>query len=443
MQAGLPKPLAILKAPIDRFFESDSAAGILLMVAATTAMIWANLPGLSEYYFALWNIPVSVGLSEAKLNKPLILWINDGLMAIFFFVVGLEIKREILAGKLSSMRKASLPMIAAIGGMVVPASIFFALNPSGPGQSGWGIPMATDIAFALGIMALLGPRVPVALKIFLTALAIVDDIGAVLVIAVFYSSDISLWNLAIGAVFLSLMVGASALGVRNPFIYGLLGIGGVWLSFLLSGVHATVAGVLAAFAIPARVRIDQKEFQTVLHAAVDRFVGSSSSEPRMLSHEQQSTIDTIEGACENVQAPLQRLEHRMYPLVMYFVMPVFALANAGVAIDTNALSAALGSVGLGIFLGLLLGKLIGVTGFTWLAIRLGLSDLPEGSRWSQVVGVALLAGVGFTMSLFIGNLAFDDPKLVDAAKIAIFAASLVAGLLGFLVLFRTGNKSPA
>lgn len=430
--------VSVLMRPLESFFKMDSAAGLLLMAAAAVALIWANSPW-SEQYFALWQIPVTAGMGPFVLSKPLLLWINDGLMAVFFFLVGLEIKREVLAGELSDPRSAILPIVAAIGGMVVPALIYLALNPGGIPAQGWGIPMATDIAFALGIMALLGKRVPLALKIFLTAVAIVDDIGAVLVIALFYSSDISVVNLAVGGGFLVLMFGASAAGVRNPIVYAVLGGGGLWLSFLLSGVHATIAGVLGAFAIPASVRIESGRFVQLLRSGLERF-GQSQTRGRMLSHDEQDVIAAIEVACENVQPPLQRLEHRLYPVVMYFIMPVFALANAGLAFSSSSFGGATASISLGIFLGLLLGKFVGVFGASFLAVRLGLTSMPAGTRWMQIAGAALLAGVGFTMSLFVGGLAFKDPMLVGAAKLGIFAASLVAGVAGFVVLRFAGTK---
>ena len=441
-QAGENEPLvAVLMRPLDRFFQMDSAAGLLLMGATAVAMLWANSPWSADY-FALWQVKFSVGLGPWQLNKALLLWINDGLMAVFFFLVGLEIKREVLAGKLSSPRAALLPIAAALGGMLVPALLFLAFNRSGPPAAGWGIPMATDIAFALGIMALLGKRVPIALKVFLTALAIVDDIGAVLVIALFYSSDISLLNLAIGGAFLLAMFGASALGVRSPVLYALLGVGGLWFSFLLSGVHATIAGVLAALAIPATVRIPSGRFVQLLRAGLDRFQ-KEESPGHMLNHAEQDTIAAIETACENVQPPLQRLEHRLYPVVMYAIMPLFALANAGLAFSGATLAGPAGAVSLGIFVGLLVGKLVGVCGFSFVAIRLGWASMPAGSGWAQMVGAGLLAGVGFTMSLFIGGLAFRDPVLVDAGKLGVFAASVVAGIAGYAVLRAFGSAESA
>ena len=426
-----PLVVAFLK-PLDRFFQMDSAAGLLLMGSTLMAMLWANSPW-QEAYFGLWKLPVSIGFGPWQLKKALLLWINDGLMAMFFFLVGLEIKREVIAGKLSDARSAILPIVAAVGGMLVPALIYLFLTRGSPGVSGWGIPMATDIAFALGIMALLGKRVPIALKVFLTALAIVDDIGAVLVIAFFYSSDISLLNLLIGGGFLLAMFGAAGAGVSSPIVYALLGIGGLWFFFLLSGVHATIAGVLAALAIPATVRIPSDRFMQLLRVGVERFA-KEESPGHMLSHAELKTIAGIEVACEDVQPPLQRLEHRLYPLVMYGVMPVFALANAGLTLSGASLTGTAGSVSVGIFVGLLLGKLVGVSGFSVLAIRLGLAALPVGTTWAHLIGAGLLAGVGFTMSLFIGGLAFSDEGLVRAAKLGIFGASVVAGLLGFLVL---------
>ena len=319
--------------PLNHFIAHESTAGLLLFVCALVAMVWANSP-FSAAYFHLWEHEFAVRLGGYTVANSLHHWINDGLMAMFFFVVGLELKREIMAGELSSPRKALLPLAAAIGGMLVPMLMFVAFNPDKPHVTGWGIPMATDIAFVLGILSLLGQRVPVSLKVFLTALAIVDDLGAVVVIALFYTSDISVVNLAAGAAFLAILLLANALGIRHSAFYGIVGIGGLWLAFLLSGVHATIAGVLAALTIPARPKIDERGFTQRLHHHLDEFERIQPNDVTLLEPEQMHVLEQIKGLICAADTPLQRLEHALYPLVSFVVMPVFALANAGISFTT-------------------------------------------------------------------------------------------------------------
>jgi NhaA family Na+:H+ antiporter len=371
--------------------------------------------------------------------KPLLLWINDGLMAIFFFVVGLEIKREVLAGELSSVRKAAFPVIAAVGGMVVPAGLYVLLNRSGPEARGWGVPMATDIAFALGVLALLGSRAPTSLKIFLTAFAIADDIGAVLVIALFYTESIAWGYLGLAAGCLVLLVALNAGGARRPLTYVVLGLV-LWVAFLKSGVHATVAGVLLAMTIPATARIDYPAFLQRGRSVLDQFERADTGDGEAATHsERQAALHTLEEACEHVQTPLHRIEHALHPWVTFAIMPVFALANAGVTLGGG------GGVGhpvaLGVLLGLVLGKPIGITFFAWLAVRLGLAELPPGITWQHVHGAGWLGGIGFTMALFIAGLAFAGTPYLDTAKLGILSASLVAGVVGFVLL--RGTAPPA
>jgi Na+:H+ antiporter, NhaA family len=353
---------------------------------------------------------------------------------MFFFVVGLELKREIMAGELSAPRQAILPLAAAVGGMLVPTLIFVALNPGLPNVTGWGIPMATDIAFVLGILALLGKRVPVSLKIFLTALAIVDDLGAVLVIAVFYTSEISLMNLGAGGVFLAILLLANSLGIRNTVFYGLVGIGGLWLAFLLSGVHATIAGVLAALSIPARSKIDERGFTQRLRYYLHEFEHIEPNDVTLLEPAQMHVLDQIKRLIRAADTPLQRLEHALYPLVSFVVMPVFALANAGISFTTISAEALFHPVSVGIFLGLLLGKFGGVVGACWIMIRLGWASLPGDVQWKQMYGLGVLAGMGFTMSLFITTLAYESADLILHAKMGILVASLLAGVMGYVLL---------
>jgi len=431
------RPIDRVLAPFEEFTALEASGGILLLAAAALALVWANSPW-SASYFAVWQTEVRVGAAGVELAKPLILWINDGLMAVFFFVVGLEIKRELLVGELASPGKAALPIAAAIGGMVVPAGIYALINVGGEASAGWGIPMATDIAFVLGIAALLGSKVPTALKIFLTALAIVDDLGAVLVIALFYTEKISWIALGVAAALLVVLAVANRLGVRSLLVYGIVG-AAVWVAVLKSGVHATVAGVLLAMTIPVRTRIPIEDFLARGRALLDRLEANVSGQP-MVSHDRLASVIALEDACEKVESPLHRLEHGLHGWVSYFIMPVFALANAGVALG-GGLSGLVAPAGLGVLLGLVLGKQIGVAGFSWLAVKSGVARLPGGVTWRHVYGAAWLAGIGFTMSLFIANLAFGAGELLDGSKLAILCASVVAAVGGWLVLRGAGREA--
>ena len=423
--------------PFQRFAHTESAGGIVLLVCAAVALIWANSPW-RDSYFHLWEIEVGIRVGSRALDLSLHHWINDGLMAVFFFVVGLEIKREMLVGELSSARQAALPIAGALGGMIVPALIYSALNATGPGSAGWGIPMATDIAFALGVLALLGPRVPVVLKVFLTAVAIADDIGAVLVIALFYTSDLAVAWLLVGAGILAVLIALNALGVRRPAGYLALGVL-LWLAFLQSGVHATVAGVVLAMTIPSRTRLHEEEFLAVARGAIDEFEAACQPGETVLSNRpQQEAIEALEHVSEGVQSPLFTMERKLHGAVAFFIMPIFALANAGVALGGLLDSLAL-PVTAGVILGLVLGKPIGITLFAWTAVRLGLATLPGQTSWLALHGVSWLGGIGFTMSLFIAGLAFTDARLLDSAKVGILGASLLAGIAGWVMLkARTG-----
>lgn len=420
--------------PFQRFVHAESTGGVLLLATTMVALVWANSPWAGSYH-ELWQLPVSLAVGPHVLTETLLEWINDGLMAMFFFVIGLEIKREVLVGELSSPRQALLPLAAALGGTIVPASLYIAVNAAGPGAPGWGVPMATDIAFALGVLALLGKRVPMGLKVFITALAIGDDLMAVMVIALFYTSTISWMNLGIGLVFLLLLIGANVAGVRHPLVYSILGIGGLWLAFLLSGVHATIAGVLAAMTIPARTRLSGHEFLAKGKALLDRFAEvTSPNTPPLANRERQQVTQHLETALRHVETPLQRLEHALHPWVTVVVMPVFALANAGVALDRDLATTLANPVVIGIVAGLLLGKPVGIVLATWLAVRSGVALLPEGASWRQLLGVGCVAGIGFTMSLFIADLAFEQAELLRSAKMGILFASTMAGTVGWLVL---------
>ncbi|HEU4559324.1 MAG TPA: Na+/H+ antiporter NhaA [Longimicrobium sp.] len=429
-----PTPIQRVLSPFARFFHLESAGGIVLIACTLVALAWANSPWADAYHH-LWETEIGFTLGDRTISHTLHHWINDGLMAVFFFLVGLEIKREALIGELASMRRAALPAAAALGGMVVPALFYAALNVGGEGAAGWGIPMATDIAFALGVLALMGPRVPLALKVFLTALAIVDDIGAVLVIAVFYTAEIAWGALAAGLLVVGVCALANRLGVRRPLPYVLLGLI-VWSCFLASGVHATVAGVLVAMTIPSRTRIDAAEFLEHADRDLAVFRGACTRESSVLTNlDQQAALQGLESATEAVQAPLQRIEHDLHAPVAFGIIPLFALANAGVTLTGGGFGEALAHpVTLGVILGLVLGKPLGITLFSWLAVRFGVAELPAGVNWRALHAVSWLGGIGFTMSLFVAGLAFPDGGLVDESKIGIFTASLAAGVGGWLLL---------
>ena len=432
-------PIEKLLLPFRMFIRAEVSSGILLIVASAIALAWANSPW-SELYTALWDTHLSLQLGNFEVSESLLLWINDGLMAMFFFFVGLEIKRELLAGELASPRLAALPLVAAAGGMLVPAFIYTAFNAGTPEAVGWGIPIATDIAFSMGILHLLGDRVPSSLKIFLASLAIADDLGAVIAIALFYTSEISYVSLGAGVAVFAFVGVLNRLGVRNPLVYGVFGIGGVWSAFLFSGVHPTVAGVLMAMLIPANIRLDPGKFVSRSRAMIDRFEQAGPQEHHVLANRtRQDALLDLDVATDHSITPLQRIQTALHPWVSVVVLPIFALANAGVVFDSNVTSVIGHRVTIGIVLGLVAGKQIGVTLFAWLAVRLGLAQLPSGVHWKHVYGVSCLAGIGFTMSLFIGGLAFEDPALTSMMKIGIFGASVVAAVLGLVVLARSGK----
>ncbi len=366
----------------------------MLLAAALIALLWANSPW-GYAYARLWQTELSLGVGDYRLTETLLHWINDGLMAIFFLAIGLEIKRELVAGELASPRRATLPVAAAVGGAVVPAAIYLGFNANGPGAPGWGVPMATDPAFALGLLALLGNRVPLTLRVFLTALAIVDDVVAVLVIAVFYAGGIDAGHLGVAGVLLCGLLLAGRIGIRSSLVYIVLGLG-LWLAFLDSGVHTSIAGVLLALTIPVR---------------------SSWRDP-----------SSPQGSM------LERWERLLVPWVAFAIVPIFALANAGVALGGDVLSIVTEPVALGVIVGLLLGKQLGITLTTWLVVRLSLAVLPSGVTWRQISGVSWLAGIGFTTSLFIAGLALGEGTLLAQAKVGILVAAIIAGLAGWVVV---------
>jgi NhaA family Na+:H+ antiporter len=424
----------------NRFFHSEVSGSVVLMACTIVALAWANSPW-SQTYFDLAHTKVGFSWGDTSLYLSLQHWINDALMAIFFFVVGLEVKREIAIGQLSTLRKAALPISAAVGGMLIPAGVYVAVNAGGQAVHGWGIPMATDIAFALGILALFGSRAPIGLKVFLTALAIADDIGAVLVIAVFYTANLKLGALAISGVFVLLIAGARAIGIRRPGIYLILAVG-VWLSVLTSGIHATVAGILVAMLVPIRANIEPAKFLERAKIRLAELESAELTHDSMVSNKAQlHALDDLLLTTGEMIPPGIALENHLHPIQAYLILPLFGLFNAGVVLGGDALRQTTDPVGIGIVLGLFLGKQIGVTGFSWIAIKSGWADLPDGVRWPHIWGASCLAGVGFTMSLFITELAFDDPSHIGKAKLGILVASLISGILGFWILSRSLPKA--
>lgn len=451
--ANASRPISRLMRPVKYFFHLKVAGGMLLFLSSLLAMVWAN-SAWHDSYHDLWHAPFSIQIGDFGLSYPLEHWINDGLMVIFFFVIGLEIKREILVGELRSVKKALLPIIAAAGGVIVPATFYHMMNRGGPGESGWGIPMATDIAFALGMLAILGRRAPPSLTIFLTALAIADDLAAVLVIAIFYTAKLSISSLLIGFALLGVMMIANMLWVRSPIVYALLGVA-VWLAFLKSGVHATIAGVLAAFCIPARMLVEPDTFLSAGRRLLDRFERLTKTMPslpesRMMkwrlrigifqNQHQIETIESLERVCEYSQTPLQRMERGLHLWVTILILPLFALANAGVEVIGDPKEMLLTPVTMGVVLGLVFGKPIGIFLFSFAAVKLGWCVLPAGARWKHILAVGCLAGIGFTMSLFITGLAFTDRILTNEAKLGILVASMIAVILGGIALQLAARK---
>ncbi|MCS6808050.1 MAG: Na+/H+ antiporter NhaA [Bacteroidota bacterium] len=424
--------LLSIKKPIERFIHAETSSGILLLICGIAALALAN-SALHNDYHHVWETPCSISIGSISMTKALHHWINDGLMVIFFFVVGLEIKRELLVGELSSAKKAALPVVAALGGMVAPALIYMIFNGGTPAERGWGIPMATDIAFALGVVALLGSRVPFVLKVFLAALAIADDLGAVLVIALFYTEEIQGMMLFWASVAFVVALVGNILGVRSVLFYLIVGVV-LWIVILQSGIHATIAGVLLAVAIPARQRINADEFAEHARAYIEEFAMQTRESKSILANQRaQSAVRDLERSCELVQTPLSRFENNLHAWVAFLIMPIFAIANAGVRLEGNLAEVFLHPITLGIIGGLVLGKPLGITLFCWIACRLKIAHMPVGVTWVDIIGIGSIAGIGFTMALFIQGLAFTDATLAMEAKVGIFAASLISGILGYCI----------
>lgn len=444
-QPGYPLELLFgrILSPFERFLRRTTAGGIILIATTLAALGLAMAVGDAAMH-RLWETPLSISVSERhRLELSWHHWVNDGLMALFFLLVGLELKREILVGELSSLRDAALPVAAALGGMIVPALVYAAMNAGTPTASGWGIPMATDIAFAIGILVLLAWRIPRNLIIFLTALAIADDLGAVLVIAIFYTADLDFRSLGTAGALFAALVLFNRGGIRNPLPYALVGVF-LWLAVHASGVHATVAGILLALTIPARPAYSPAHFEQrigELHDAfrADRRDLETPDDP--LSNQRMASIaEAMEYSAAAVQSPLQRIEHALTPWVTFLIIPIFALANAGIDLRSVSWSEALANrVTLGVLAGLVIGKFAGISIFSWLAVRLGLARLPSGVEWKHLLGAAWLGGIGFTMSLFISQLAFRDPELVEQAKLGILLASATSATIGLAWLVWAGS----
>jgi NhaA family Na+:H+ antiporter len=418
---------------LERFIQSETSSSVLLFGATVVALVWANSPW-SASYFALWKLPLQIG-RRPLLSMDLHHWIDDGLMVLFFLVVGLEIKREIVKGELASFRQAALPITAALGGMIVPAILYFTLNRAGPGARGWGIPMATDIGFAMGVLALLGKRIPSSLRVFMLALAIVDDVGAILVIAFFYTPKISLSALAVAGGLLVLLV---VIAMRQAPISVFLVVGiCFWAAVLSSGVHATIAGVILGLIAPIQPKFPPENLAESAELLLTSFRAQISSQDKVSA---EATLSELDQLLRGTDSIAERLERSVHPWVCYLVLPLFALASAGVNLSAEKLTLAISSpIALGIVLGLVAGKAVGITAFSFLAVQSKIAGLAEGLTWSGIAGVGILAGVGFTVALFISSLSFGDETLVATAKIAVLAASLAAGSIGYFYL-RFGLK---
>lgn len=422
-----------LRNVVSRLMQSPIAGGVLLLICALISLLWAN-SGFSNSYAALQTTQLTIGIGDNIMSQSILFWINDGLMVIFFFVVGLEIKSEVLHGELSSWKKAALPGVAAIGGMVVPALIFAVFNYGTPYMNGWGIPMATDIAFAIGILALLGKRVPSALRIFLLALAIVDDLGAIIVIAIFYTTHFSLASLLLGLLGVGFLYVLNRLGARNLGLYTVLGIP-VWIAFLNSGVHPTIAGVLVALTVPSTAPISLNRFFRDTNVLLNNS-NALNPEVQLSVHRKYMTFDSIGRGMRLAESPMRRAEKGLYIWVNFLIMPLFALFNAGVVLSGMSLTQSLTTpIALGIVLGLFLGKQLGIFLFSWIATKLKIASLPESLTWRQFYGMAILGGIGFTMSLFIAGLAYTDSQAyLNEAKLGIIIGSLLSAIVGLLFL---------
>ncbi len=427
---------------LNSFLHDESVGGIILMICAVIALMCANIPQLG-FLHELWHTNIGIDIGTFSLEMSLEMWINDFLMAIFFFVVGLEIKREMMVGELSSLKQAALPILAAVGGMIVPALIYIAFNYGNPqSASGWGIPMATDIAFALGVLSLMGKRVPLGLKVFLTALAIVDDLGAIIVLAIFYPTHALHFDmLAYAGLVVLFLYMLNRCRVNKPLMYILPGLV-LWYFVYRSGIHATIAGVILALTIPSKTVINEVRFSVSMKYWLDKFKDASNSEVAVLANpDQQHILHQMNNNVRNMSPLMHKFEAGLHPLVTFFIMPVFALANAGVALTGDLFSGPVPAAAAGIFFGLLCGKPLGIFLFSFLAVKLKVAELPKGTAWKQVFALGIIAGIGFTMSIFIDGLAFDDQSLVNIGKAAILGTSFVAAAAGCIAVYLTSPKT--
>lgn len=434
---AMPNRLPVsVKTMLERFIENETSGSLLLLAATIVALVWANSPW-SASYFALWKFPLNIGL-HPLFSMDLHHWIDDGLMVLFFLVVGLEIKREIVKGELSSLAQAALPLAAALGGMIVPALIYLGFDHSEPGARGWGIPMATDISFALGVLALLGKRIPSSLRVFMLALAVADDVGAILVIAFFFTPHISLPSLAVAcALMMVLLVPAVR---RAPIsVYVVLGFL-FWVAVLNSGVHATIAGVVLGLVAPIQPKFNLEELSDSAEPLLKQFRSQLSSRERTQA---EATLAQLDELLRGTDSIAERLERSLNPWVCFFILPLFALARAGVSLSTDQLKLAISSpIAIGILLGLLIGKIVGITAFSFLALRSKIASMSDGLTWSGITGVSILAGMGFTIALFVSGLAFQDDAIGAIARVAVLSASFLAGIFGYIFLrFRLTGTS--
>jgi NhaA family Na+:H+ antiporter len=429
--------------PFQRFFSKEAASSILLIAATIMALIWTN-SAIGETYHSFWHTEVSFSFGHFHISKTLVHWINDGFMSLFFFTVGLEIKREILVGELATPKKALLPVIAALGGMIVPGLIYAILNVGSPTISGWGVPVATDIAFALGAVAVFGRRLPVGLRIFLAAFAIADDLGAVVIIAIFYTKEI-VWSYLFISLFLILGLAlANFLWIRWTIIYATLGLA-VWFFVLGSGVHPTIAGVIVSLFVPARGRYDTDNFLQNVNKIMEKFECEEQScgYSILLNEEHMHAVQALELACHDVETPLQRLMHALHPWVAFLILPFFAMGNTGLTFHGMVFSEMVSNpVILGIVFGLVFGKPLGVILFSYLSVKTGIASLPQEVRWSHIFGGAMLGGIGFTMSLFLADLSFSDPQILNYSRIAILVGSVLSALVGMSYLAFISVSAP-
>jgi NhaA family Na+:H+ antiporter len=429
--------------PAQQFFNKEASSSILLIAATAVALIWVN-SSIGETYHSFWHTEISFTFGHFHISKTLLHWVNDGLMSLFFFTVGLEIKREILVGELATPKKALLPVIAALGGMIVPGLIYAAINAGSPTIHGWGIPVATDIAFALGAVAVFGRKLPVGLRIFLAAFAIADDLGAVVIIAIFYTKEIVWSNLIISLFLIFGLAVANFFWIRQTLIYAILGLA-VWFFVLGSGVHPTIAGVIVSLFVPARGRYDTDNFLQNVKKITEKFECEEQScgYSILLNQEHLYAVQALELACHDVETPLQRLMHALHPWVAFLILPLFAMGNTGLIFRGIVFSEAVSNpVILGIIFGLVVGKPIGILLFSYLSVKTGIASLPQEVRWPHIFGGAMLGGIGFTMSLFLSELSFSDPHIIDYARIAILAGSVLSAAIGMSYLGFISISAP-